>query len=313
LAHDLYLYMGGDFTKVNGVASAFLARNSKIGTPADTWKEDSELVTDAPVRCILPTQGALLIGGDFKKIGKAAKPANYIAYYDSGNFKWISGLEGPHGQVSQMVFHNNVLWVGGSSNAFNTPIMHTLTAGLWQTVEGAQTPFNSGGALCGFASYKNTLFAYGKYDWQPFFGNIGSGLANISDGMFIPTLVANDSITSAIVFQNKLLLGGAFTRLHDKAFTRTALIPLPSSGIGDPVLENIRIWADYQNITIESQDAAPLYFQLFDLAGHLVLQKDYDAGASFERLPCTDLPAGVYGYSAIQNGVRKSGKLVLGL
>jgi hypothetical protein len=313
MALDFFVYIGGDFTKVNGKANAFLARNSKILPPSDSWEDDPDFVVDAPVRSIINAQGTLLIGGEFKLYGKDKKPAHHIAYYDSGNFKWLSGLEGPHGKVTQMAFHNNVLWVGGASQSFNAPVMHSLIAGLWQPVEAAQTPFNSGGAVCGFAVHNGALMAYGKYDWQPFFGNSGSGLAPVGGTGYIPTLIANDSITAATVFQNKLMLGGAFTKLHNKPFERTALIPLQTSGTGDPLGINIRIWSDNQHITINSEDASALQFQLFDLSGRIILQKNYDAGGSFDLIPCADLPAGVYGYSAVQNGIRKTGKLVLGL
>ena len=275
------LYLGGDFQKVNGTSSPYMAvyRDSD-----QTWNPYAwALAIDGPVRAMAMVDDLMLTGGDFTKVYQSDagiwKDATNLAYFDyAGNWLTLPHSLPPVRSLAYFkgnVFtgHQITMDANGFPDAFSG--INVLKEGLWFDIE--CFPMGNG-AINGFYALDDRIYAYGgfSYYYPPISYGHG-GVVFIEDSVQpLGAFEADSTIRGMIDFQNYLYIAGDFQQLFQlypyPGLARISLQALSTGGSGG--ILPIHVTSTYSHLIINYPEMEqPVQLTVYDLQGHLLVQQ----------------------------------------
>lgn len=328
------LVIGGDFQKVNNMNMPYLAR---YDLSAQTWSNaafrydtnisDYVEIPDAfsvdnTVRCFEMVEEYLLVGGDFNLTAPMVEDgsilkleAQYLAYWEGGFFEenWKTALQGEHGPAYAVHYQNGYLYVGGAVE--NNQNIATLSAGIWNY------PFEDwlniapmgDGRIHGFIENEEGTLMYGGFNENEYF----LGIRNIYDGEFdlinVPGFFADNTVKAAVLFQNKLHVGGDFITINGSdPINGLGFLEVVSDVNETQTLSNMNVYYQQQQLHFEYEGLETVAnWAMYNGQGQLILSGDLLAGQQHVASALPDLANGIYFYEIVNQNGRKSGKVLI--
>lgn len=306
------IYIGGDFKKVNGEDSPYLAVYREYD---QSWNPYSwTIATDGPVRDFEPFENILLVGGDFKKVYQTtpgvwedAPHVAYLSYY--GN--WLTF---PHDlpPVHDVAFYNGNLFTGHkitySGNGVD-PLsgINILKGGLW--FNHYYYPY-ADSLIHGFHEMYDRIIAYGAFRFAGINYGHGAVCFNGDDTNPVGYLLADSTVRGVIDFQDHVYLAGDFQNLWDKPYPGLARIALPTSTTTETAMGAIRVIASTGRLAVRYESLEePASLRVYDLSGRLLVEETLAAGADEMTIDAgADWANGLYVWQLGNNSGARSGK-----
>ncbi len=202
------LYAGGAFTEAGGITADFLA----YWDGANWW--EAALGTSYPVSSLYATHDSLFVGGDFNYVGSELQNTGILARGTAmlRNGSWSSLGSGYY--CSCIAFFKNKLWAAGGYYLNDGTFAGQLAAfdgAVWSTFSSdTLVGTNSTGDINALVPMGDTLVALGNF--SSIAGLTSNGIAMFSNGSWSSPGNLYGEGFSAIRFDNKLYVGGRFTK-----------------------------------------------------------------------------------------------------
>jgi hypothetical protein len=313
---SVYLFIGGDFKKVNGQNHPYFAEYHPYN--GGVWNAYlGSVKTDGPVRSICNVEdGRLLVGGSFTKVFSESAnnwiDAPHLAYYQNDDWLLLSHQLPP---VTALAYHEGNIFVGNRFkwNGNNYRGIHILKAGIWQANLGIWPPYQQPDTVVsGFANDGVFLLAFGSF-WggSQSFGYGGGMIAYHDDDLTANgVLLPDSSIYAAASFQGQVYVSGNFTRLFDQAFPGMArFTPLYTNTTAPEALSPFKINAAGGELRISGPvENGSAHIAVFDIHGRLLHRQVLSDQETI--LSTAGWPAGLYCWQIETPQGRWSGKIV---
>lgn len=268
------LYMGGNFTSVNGVPARSIAKwdGTNWSSVDSGFYYSSGMAT---IYSLYVFNGELYAGGCFTSAGSGQIITNRVAKLSGG--VWIAVDNGMVGTANNyavrcMTEYNNELYAGGS---MTDPIMK-WNGSSWIAISTAAMQNTGVNTMCAF---NGMLFAANSqiitYD--------GFVCSMPNDGN------SNGVITSMAIYNNELYIGGDFTSIGSCTADYLAKYYMVSTSTVEYTTSQIRFYPNpaIDKITIESGQNNSI--EIFNSQGQLVMQQQ-----NTNTVNVTSLEAGCY-------------------
>jgi len=218
------LYVGGEFTKVGG-----LARTNLVAVHADTgevlpWSPNPNGV----VEVVHVGAGRLFVGGTFQSVGGVTR--TNLASLDLNTGAVGDLAPNPNGTVFALTATEQVLYVGGNFNSLSARQRFNL--GAVNLATGAVTPWNpfAQGEVRALALDGSRIFVGGA------FASIGSQFRTNLAALDVRTGLATDWVTPTDrtvemlrIMNGYLFVGGQFGSVNGQARNRLAALSLTNA------------------------------------------------------------------------------------
>ncbi|MFK7947419.1 MAG: T9SS type A sorting domain-containing protein [Saprospiraceae bacterium] len=323
------LYIGGDFQKINNVDMSYLAYY-ELGT--QQWSTDGRAIiggsyqvipdgfsVDAPVYDLEIVNNMIAIGGEFMNVAPNVMNPNFntfnTSFFAYWNYtgEWVSGFNTPNGIVNSIRYINGNLYIGSLvSNA--SSILSVLSAGIWSYT------YSLGGyddfKIHDFIEHNGKIYTVGGVTHLPFVGTHGQGILGVSHlGNMVNVYgvgVISSSVKAATTFQDKAYFGGSFDSISVVEVNGLTVSDLDGVSNTENIEEqkNYAVWYATNHIIIESKQAQPTDFTLFNVNGQVVNQVQ-NINTNRHEIPISDLPKGIYFYKVNSENGAMSGKLAV--
>ena len=230
-----YVYLGGDFTNVNGMPAFSLARWNSV---TDTWDSVGRGI-NGQVFAIAPDGDDLYVGGRFLGAGELlagpGRDARNVARWKDGT--WLSMGDGVNKVVWTMVFDTKKLFAGGNFDSAGTmPVNHVVAWDIaseqWEGLgEGLDKDFLP--SVSSLSTNGKYIYAGGDFA-QTGFDSV-SNIARWDGSRWNPLGSGVDSPVYVVdVDGNKVYVAGAFTEAGGKSSPYFGIYSDPLLSIKDP-------------------------------------------------------------------------------
>lgn len=211
---SLYLFVGGAFTSISGIARNYLASVNLITNTVTTWNPSPNSAINTFQ--IAPSSNTILIGGGFTMYN--SQSIRFICEINppSSNYTLRNFAPEPTGSVYSIEFYDNQrLAIGGAFTGINRVYRNRLAAINLNNGEVTNWNPNCNGAVWSIAIYNNNeLFIGGAFTTVG--GQTRNRFAafNINNGELNNRIYGvSGTVYSMIVLQDELFIGGAFTTI----------------------------------------------------------------------------------------------------
>ncbi len=212
------LYVGGSFSRADGVAVSNVARQSGA-----SFQPAGSTIFNGEIRALASFAGQVWAGGDFFVSGGLG--FNRVARFDGTN--WIAADTGLNSNVNTLAIHNNELYAAGvfSANGANTVQLGRVARWTGTTWASVGDGFNT--SAFDLATYNGSLYACGAFT-QNANGNAAQPalrIARYDPATSTWVRVAqglNNQANALAVFQGELYVAGMFTTAGLTSATRIA-------------------------------------------------------------------------------------------
>ena len=304
------LYIGGDFTMLNGqpAKNAGKAKSEFNGTY--TWVFTDVISVDSTVRCITRNGDYVLFGGDFTHTSVNNPSGNQLTvnhmaywYYDNWHTEFTNQLP----SITAAYIENGYVVCGIQDPQV---VLFFNTAGIWNMFYGMHKyATNLEDAIRGFFRYGDYLYAYGNISGGDF--SLGSGLFKVwvELNQASAVTIANGEVWAAIGFQNSIYLAGNFDELHGLPYPEgMARIQLPPVGVNDQTLP-VEVIASAHNLRLQHDALAyTTQLEVFDLQGRLIDRQTLKPGDLETNIDAGQWSAGLYVWHLRNQSGAMSGK-----
>jgi hypothetical protein len=218
------LFVGGMFTKINGLARRRLAAVSISGGNVLAWNP----APDAAVYKLLVAQGRLFAAGRFDQISGQARP--FLAAFEINSLLLSNWNPQPDAEVFALEADGGHLYAGGrfvKMGALPCKRIAKINLNTGQPVAWAAQADNEALAL---KLWNNTLFVGGGFSRVNQASRTGLAAIATATGDLLPWDAKVNGIVYAIELKNNaLLLGGSFTAIGDSARSFLGSVNLTSA------------------------------------------------------------------------------------
>ncbi len=316
------IFIGGDFTSINGATFANLALFDWVNLTG--WTDDlpggnapGRFGVNGPVYSLQWSAEGVFVGGDFNQTapldnsGNYSKTTNHLALF---THEWTAynGLNGP---VSSILIHDGDLYFGGDVNS--THPMSKITLGNWQYLFGsslssANWEYEFDGWIREIITFDNQVMIGGGFFYEPIVGIYGDGLLSLDQNEQQGMFNLNGSIKALANFQDKLYMGGDFTEVQGIGFSRIAYVDFNATSTSTPDQQTTTVQLYQSANTLQLERTTfneSAQFRLYNLMGQLIDQAELAPGQ--DRYELYPEQSGTYFYSLENgNGGFETGKVV---
>ncbi len=310
-----YLFIGGDFQKVDGKTAQNLAVYRDFYEEWNATESDKGFQTDGPVHAIERVGDYLLIGGAFQQVyqwdEETWTDAPHLAYYNWNN--WLT-LQHTLPPVRSLAYFQGNIYAGHQFES--SPVGETgisiLKAGLW-----FETPCYTSGdnTVHGFMELNDqTLTAYGGF----IVGGLtyGRGAAHFYEDSTFPEgyLIADSTVRAMLRFNDEVYVAGDFKKMFNQNYpgmVRIKLESVPTDNPGDQFPVKVvatpdRLRINYQGLEQEAD------LIVYDLQGRPLARQTLPFGDGEWTLDAqSDWANGLYVWHLENANGRKVGKWVV--
>jgi hypothetical protein len=325
------LYVGGDFSEINGIAFQNIARYNLTGS---NWLDSDiycSLGTNAPVNSVIRANENIYFAGDFSQISYTCDQevstleTNALGIYKHyENELSLQPYFGGFEKLDEVHVHNGVL--RAYEHRAEETYVHGLTGGTWSSV-----PYYNMGSSIGTpapALLHGFMETYGENSGVLLYGDTqsGGGISFIygdaivslsSDGY--PTssglILPNGPIRAASHYNGQIYFAGDFTEIQGESFNGLASsdFSLATSIESEiPEVGIIQVFQDDNQLITRFKDLEhETNFTLYNMNGKAIASQKLAVGSGQVEMNLWNKPAGMYFYTVENESGMRSEKVLI--
>ncbi|WP_276132720.1 T9SS type A sorting domain-containing protein [Polluticoccus soli] len=212
--HQDTLYVGGAFSMIGKFTGSFIGMDTVTGKPANqpTWPKSNGTVLDA----VSDGNGGWVLVGNFTVVDGLNR--TNVAHINSAGQVTTLNVS-VNGIVNVALVNSSVLYIGGAFSSVNSTTRNRAAAIDLSTGLLTSWDPNCNGDVNALAVDGSTIYIGGAFTNVG--GNARSRIAAVSASTGIatswaPTGIANNSVLSIVVKNNKVYAGGSFTTPYNR-------------------------------------------------------------------------------------------------
>ncbi len=294
------LYVGGDFTSINGIQLNRIAK-----WDGSNWSSLGGGIEDGGVKTIFVDEnGDVFVGGSFSQAG--GNLVNSIAKWD-GNL-WVGLGAGFNNEVDALIKYKDVLYAGGGFTESSGNSVRYLAQ--WNGTEWLAVPGGPNNAIYALYIYWDELYAGGQT--QAFPGMVarwnGNSWSDLGQG-----IISRAVITSFAEFEGDLYVAGGFDSAGGMQVNNIARWSMPLSSSELPTKAEINFYPipSGGNTMLFVSTSYPGIIKIFDSQGKLLLTNNISKSTTTLNLSALSPGIYIYRYFTQRNNETITDKILI--